>query len=142
MFSIVLSYVNYGILIWGSACKIYLEKIHKLQKWAIRAISNSSYRSHSKPLFYRYNKLNIYDAYKLQIGIFIYKYFNNSLPWLPKSFDNFFIKWSDVHNYYTRNSNDYQQTRNKKVFTDQAVRTTGPILWNSLNPDPQKLSFN
>ena len=41
--TLVLSYVNYGILVWGSACKTYLEKIHKLKKWAIRAISNKSY---------------------------------------------------------------------------------------------------
>ena len=49
--------------------------------------------------------------------------------------NNFFRKRSDVHNCPTRNNNDYQQARNKRVFTDQAVRITGPILWNSLNPD-------
>ena len=31
--TLVLPYINYGILIWGKACKTYLEKIHKLQKW-------------------------------------------------------------------------------------------------------------
>ena len=45
----------------------------------------------------------------------------------------FFTKRSDIHHYHTRNNSDYNQTRNKKVFSDQAVRTTGPILWNSLN---------
>ena len=45
--TLVLPYINYGILIWGKACKTYLEKIHKLQKWAVRIISNSHYRSHS-----------------------------------------------------------------------------------------------
>ena len=128
--TLVLPYVNYGILVWGSACKMYLEKLHKLQKWAVRSISNSHYRSHSKPLFYKYNILNIYDAYKLEVGVFMYKYFSGSLP---NIFDDFFTKRSDIHNYHTRNSNNYNQTRNKKVFSDQAVRTTGPILWNSLN---------
>ena len=28
---------------------------------------------------------------------------------------------------------DTHHTRNKKVFTDRAVRTTGPILWDSIN---------
>ena len=40
--TLVLPYINYGILIWGKACKTYLEKIHKLQKWAVRIISNSN----------------------------------------------------------------------------------------------------
>ena len=33
----------------------------------------------------------------------------------------------------TRNNGDYNQTKNKKVFTYRAVRTTGAILWNVLN---------
>ena len=37
--TLVLPYINYGILIWGKACKTYLEKIYKLQKWAVRIIS-------------------------------------------------------------------------------------------------------
>ena len=128
--TLILPYINYGILVWGCACKTYLEKLHKLQKWAVRAMSNSHYRSHSKPLFNKYGILNVYDAYKLEVGIFMYKYHTESLP---KSFDDFFIKRSDFHKYYTRYSSDYHHTRNKKVFTDQAIRTAGPILWNSLN---------
>ena len=53
--TLVLPYINYGILIWGKACKTYLEKIHKLQKWAVRIISNSHYRSHSAPLFQKHD---------------------------------------------------------------------------------------
>ena len=59
------------ILIWGQACKTYLEKIHKLQKWVLRIISNSHYRSHSMPLFLKYDILNVYDMYKLEVGVFM-----------------------------------------------------------------------
>ena len=128
--TLVLPYLNYGILVWGSACKTYLEKLFKLQKWAMRTISNSHYRCHSEPLFYKYEILNVYDSYKLEVGVFMYKFYVNVLP---KPFDDFFTKRSDIHNYHTRNNSDYNQTRNRKVFTDQAVRTTGPILWNALN---------
>ena len=31
-----------------------------------------------------------------------------------------------------RNKGNYNKTRNKKVFTDRTIRTTGPTLWNSL----------
>ena len=33
--TLVLPYVNCGILSWGQACKTYLDKIHKLQKWVL-----------------------------------------------------------------------------------------------------------
>ena len=36
--TLILPYINYGVLIWGNTCKIYLDKIFKLQKWAIRTI--------------------------------------------------------------------------------------------------------
>ena len=50
-FTLILPCINYGVLIWGKTCKTYLDKIFKLQKWAIRTISNSHYRSHTGPLF-------------------------------------------------------------------------------------------
>ena len=122
-------YVNYGVLALGSANKSYLEKKLKLQKWAVRTISNRHYRSHSGPLFHKYGILNIYDVY-VELGVFMYKYYNDLLP---KIFKDFFTQRSDIHNYYTRNSENYNHTKNKKVFTDRAVRTTGPILWDSIN---------
>ena len=128
-YTLVLPYINYAILIWGNTCITYLEKIHKLQKWAMRSISNSHYRSHSRALFYKYGMLHVFDTYKLEVAVFIYKFFVKELP---KSFDNFFVKRSDIHNYHTRNSNKYNQTRNKKVFTDKSIKTSGPLLWNSL----------
>ena len=36
--SLILPYINYGILVWGSTCKTYIDKILKLQKWAPRTI--------------------------------------------------------------------------------------------------------
>ena len=45
----------------------------------------------------------------------------------------FFTKLSDIHNCDTRNKSNYNSTRNKKVFADKVIRTTGPILWNSID---------
>ena len=123
--TLVLPYINYGILIWGKACKTYLEKIHKLQKRAVRIISNSHYHSHSAPLFQKHDILNVYDSYKLELGVFMYKYFNGLLL---MSFNTFFTKLSDIHNYDPRNKSNYNPTRNKRIFADKAIRTMGPIL--------------
>ena len=69
--TLILPYINYGVLIWGNTSKIYLDKIFKLQKWAIRTISNSNYRSHTGPLFSKFNVLDVHDTFKLNLGIFI-----------------------------------------------------------------------
>ena len=124
------TYVNYNILVWGNTYYSYIDKIFKLQKWAVRSITNSHYRSHSAPLFKELNILNVYDAYKLEIDTFMFRYSSNNLP---DGFKCFFSKNSDLHEYYTRNGNDFTLTRNKKVFSDQSIKTSGPILWKSID---------
>ena len=59
----------------------------------------------------------------------MYKHQTNSLP---QTFSDYFIKHSQVHNYPTRNAQDYSIYKGKKVFADRAIRITGPTLWNSL----------
>ena len=78
--TLILPYINYGVLIWGNTCKTYLDKIFKLQKWAIRTISNSHYRSHTGPLFSKFNILNVHNTFKLNLGIFMYRHHSNQLP--------------------------------------------------------------
>ena len=109
----ILPYVNYGILIWGNTCKVYLNKLIKLQKWAIRTISNSHYRSHTQPLFAKHNILKVNDMYSLELGVFMYKYSTNDLPGI---FNDYFTKRSDIHGYQTRHVNDLNLTKNKKTL--------------------------
>ena len=111
-----------------STCKSYLDKLIKLQKWAIRT-TNSHYRSHSWPSFAKNNLLNVTDMYTLELGVFIYKYSINDLPVAFKEY----FKRSDIHDYPTRHVNNLNLTNNRKSFSDHAIRTNGPILWNSLS---------
>ena len=128
--TLVSPYLNYAILIWGNTCKSYLDKIIKLQKWAIRTLSKSHYRSHTAPLFAKNNILTVTDTYTLELGVFMFKYHINELP---VAFEHYFKKRSDIHDYQTRHVNDLNITFNKKSFTDNAIRTSGPLLWNSLS---------
>ena len=129
--TLVLPYLNYGIIIWGDTCKSYLDKLIKLQKWAIRIVCNSHYRSrrHTGPIFAKYNVLTVTDIHTLELGTFMYR---NSVSELSSSFNNYFTKWSEVHNYLTRHGNHLSLTKNKKTFSDHSVCTTGPRLWNAL----------
>ena len=60
----------------------------------------------------------------------MFRHFTNQLP---IGFRRLFTKQAECHKYSTRNANDYTLIRNKKVFSDQTVRTSGPLLWNSLD---------
>ena len=117
--------MTYGILLWGSASKKYLTKIFKIQKRALRIISNSSYLCHTKPLFENYNTLNIFELYEKELCIFMYKYKYNLLP---QSFNKCFTSNNDFHNYDTRNKENFN-TRISKV---KNLFTNGPKIWNDL----------
>ena len=124
-----------------------LDKIFKLQKWAIRTISNSHYRSHTGPLFSNFNVLNVHDTFKLNLGIFMYKHHSNQLPPL---FSTYFTKHVQTHNYPTRNAQDYSINKTKTMFSDCAIRNYGPSFWNSLDktlnnakpPNTSEISWN
>ena len=67
--------------------------------------------------------------YTLELGVFMYRF---SIDDLPVAFKNCFSKRSDIHEYPTRHVNDLNLANSEKLFSDQTIRTRGPILWNSL----------
>ena len=48
-FSLVHSYLSYGIVVWGEAAALYTNRLRLLQKKAIRIITNSDYSANTKP---------------------------------------------------------------------------------------------
>ena len=74
--SLIASYLNYGLLLWGTESY----KVLTLQKKAIRLISNSSYISHTNPLFIQHKLLKIGDLFKLKLLKLYYKLSYNLLP--------------------------------------------------------------
>ena len=131
--TLILPYINYGVLIWGNTSKIHLDKIFKLQKWAIRTISNSHYRCHTGPLFSKFNVL----MYMIHLSS-ILAYLRISITQI--SFHNFFqhilLNMFKPHNYPTRNAQDYSINKTKKMFSDCAIRNCGTflfgIIWTKL----------
>ena len=69
--TLVLSHINYGITAWSCAGVSAKTRLHILQKRAMRAISHSEFRSHTNPLFIKYNQLKIEELCKLNIGTFM-----------------------------------------------------------------------
>ena len=45
-YALFLSHINFGITAWSSANSVDKDRLHVLQKRALRAVSNSDYKSH------------------------------------------------------------------------------------------------
>ena len=73
--SLIASSLNYGLILWGNES----HKVLTLQKKATRLISNSSYISHTNPLFIQHKLLKIGDLFMLKLLKLYYKLCYNLL---------------------------------------------------------------
>ena len=129
-FSLILPYLNYGLLAWGSAHQTLLDKLLLLQKKVLRIICGVPPRSHSEPLFTKYKILKIKDLYFFQLGQFMFNYNANALPSI---FNSMFPRNQFFHNYPTRQSNEFHLPLLRTLLAQSTFIYTGPRFWNSLS---------
>ena len=67
--SLIVSYINYGLLLWG----VESHRVESLQKKAVRLITNSNYSAHTTTLFNELGLLKVQDMFKLKLLKFYYK---------------------------------------------------------------------
>ena len=130
--TLILPYINNGILAWGNANKSDLNRLLLIQKKAIRIVTNSGYRSHTNVLFFENNILKITDLYLFQLGQFMFKLNRHDLPHI---FQDMFLKNSSVHHYPTRQTDSYHLPLTRTLFAYRTLTFTGPNFWNSLHKD-------
>ena len=139
-YSFMYPYLTYANVIWGNAPATTLWPIYKLQKIALRMITNTrrgnSTQNHCKEL----RILRLPEIYTFSISIFMYKYLHNMMP---PSLDNLFQKNQEIHHYNTRGASKLRPPKIKTNWADKFITATGVSIWNqhSINMDPQmKLS--
>ena len=130
--SLILPYLNYGILAWGNTHKFLLDRLLLLQKKSLRIICNTNARSHTNQLFLQNKILKIEDLYSFQLGQFMYNYNNNTLP---SVFNRMFPKNQSFHSYPTRQSNEFHLPLLRTLLAKNTFIYTGPQFWNSLGDD-------
>ena len=94
-----LSFLQYGLIVWGQKYASYIDPIFKLQKKAIRAISFQPCTSPSLPIFNDLKLLKLSELFELRILIFVFDSVNKTSP---TCFHDFFLLNSSVHQYSTR----------------------------------------
>ena len=134
----ILPKLMYCNIIWGNCSKSLLNRIHILQKRAIRIITHSQPQTHTGPLFKKLKLLSVYEINKFVTCTFVYSYINNILPHF---LDNCFIENNTRVVYSTRQSNKLYIPFYKYNASRRTIRYAGPLLWNNL-PDNIKSTIS
>ena len=77
--TLILPYFNYRILAWGATINND-NRLHLLQKKALRLISNSNYIAHTEPVYKNLRLLKLTDMFPIVVRKFYYKLMNDQLP--------------------------------------------------------------
>ena len=130
--SLFMSFLSYGIIVWGQTFPSFIEPIFILQKRAVRTISAQPLYSNSAVIFRDLNLLRLSDVFILKLMTFVYESVHKLSP---SCFHNFFKMNFAVHHHNTRQANrgDLFRSRwNSVSFGRMSIQHLGPKLWNDL----------
>jgi len=129
-YSFVHPYLIYGNIIWGNAPATSLWPVYKLQKVAIRIITNTpsgnSSLHHCKTL----RILRLPEIYTFNVTLFMYKFYHKMLP---PSLDSLFQKNRDFHSHNTRGASKLRPPKIKTTMAEKFITSTGVKLWNDVS---------
>ena len=135
--TLILPYLNYGIIVWGNSARSNIDKILKTQKRILRCIYGCNPRTHADPLFKKSKILKIDDLYLLNLGSLMHKMNNGELPDVLESL---FKKNKEIHKYPTRQSDMYHIPKTRLRIMQNTLIFNGPKFWNSLQNELQQTS--
>ena len=119
-FSLVQSYFQYCLPIFGAAYATHLETLKILQKRAIRIVNNASYDAHTEPLFSRSKILKTDDLYLHSVACFAYKN------------QNILDNYRRPHTHYTRHRHLLLPPLQRLRSSSQSVYFNMTELWDKI----------
>ena len=125
----VLPCISYCNIVWASNYPTNLERLVKLQKRAVRIISQRGKTDHTSPLFKSLKILKVTEINILQTSIFMFKL---SRHLVPKQFLHYFSFNMDIHNHYTRSHQHYHLQCSKTNSRKFSIKFRGPIVYNNV----------
>ncbi len=128
---------SYMHQIWSSTNSSFLSDLFKLQKSAIRIITNSKFNAHTEPLFKKSGILPLPDLVTFLKLQFMHRFTQN---FLPISFGDVWVK-NNIRNegeneIVLRNSNALQIPFSRLISIDRHPIIAFPKLWEQF-PDIQ-----
>ena len=123
--SLILPHLSYGILTWGTKAS----RLVKLQKCALRTITNSKHNAHTDPIFKKLNLMKIEDIYKANALKLYFKYKNDMVPCY---FKGMFSVLHHTHGYGTRNRDQTRPHKPNTALSESSIRYYIPRLIQSI----------
>ena len=126
-YSFIHPYLTNGLLIWGSAPKMQIDKLFLLQKRATRIIDNAKKYDHTGPLFIKYNILPLEKLFKFQTIVHMFKVYKGYLP--PVITNLFTVRKRSTYRD-TRLANIFDIPFTEFSFVQKNIHIRGPALFN------------
>ena len=126
--ALILPHFQFSVLNWGFKA----DRIVKLQKHAIRVITNSKYNAHVEPLLKRLNLLKVSDIFRNSLLKLFYKYKSGNLP------HYIMLMFSDAtstHNYNTRYNPILNHPISSLFGSEKCVRYHLPRVIEETDPN-------
>ena len=117
--SMILSHLHFGISNWG----FEWDRISKVQKRALRIMTNSWYNAQTERLLKQLHLLKVKDIFEIQCLKFWYKYVNNH-------FRNMFTFNHELHEIETRNHDRLHLYPTRTSGTREGLRHHIPDILN------------
>ena len=95
----------------------------------------ANYGDESKPLFLTLDILNIYELNMYLIALFMFSYFNNSLP---EYFNNYFRLNKSIHCHDTRSASNIFVDYKRKNYGNFSLKFRRAQIWNNLPKNLKK----
>ena len=127
--SLILPYLNYGVVLWGNNYQSNLNRIIKLQKRVIRITAKADHKHSTLPLFHNMGLLKFTDIVFKDTAIMMYKVANSQVP---MRFTSMFKNFTSVHDHKTRQYNDFYFPKFKTNIKKFSFSVVGCKIWNSL----------
>jgi len=132
-FAFVHPHILYGIELYANTYNEHLDKLIKLNNKLLRILQNKPISFPVYALYRDYNTLPIPQLHKLQLLLFVHKYFHH-----PKLLPGIFLK-SDyfqlneqVHTHYTRNISKLHLPSCSTSYGCRNIKYKAAVLWNNL----------
>jgi hypothetical protein len=129
-YSFVYPYLVYCVNVWGGANVTTLTPLIISQKKAVKCVACVKRKASHEPIFRELRILHLCEIYNLNCLLFMYKY---KMKILPDIFDDFFMYSTDVHNYNTRQHNDFYLPLYRLDKGQTGLRYQGSKQWNALD---------
>ena len=126
--ALILPHFQFSILNWGFKAN----RITRLQKRAIRVITNSKYNAHVEPLLKQLNLLKVSDIFHNSLIKLFYKYKSGNLPHYIM---HIFSDATSTHDYNTRSQTILDHPSTHLYGSEKCVRYQLPRVIEKADPN-------